>query len=250
MAVLCPECGLILQTLDLPCPACVGQPLHDEVDGWTLHEYSKTFHNRRRYTPDPDALIAELNYWMATQPGLVGVAPLIHRDRQGAVKGVTLTCTASSRPAVLVFRFHRIKLAGSLGFKRQDLGAALNDWHDKNPTFERVHHIVLTSAGVPMECWVLSAGRRSEVETGNDPGQAPPVRLSRAVRLPAAALLWMVALGVVGAPLQASLGTVGSWLSVFAASLLTATVWVLVERRAARLGSKRRSNRSPVGTRT
>jgi hypothetical protein len=207
-----------------------------EVDGWTLHEYSKTFHNRRRYTPEPDALIAELNYWMATQPGLVGVAPIIHRNGQGLVKGVTLTCTASSRSVPLVFRFDRIKLAGSLGFKQRDLGPVLNQWNDEHPEFSRVLHRIIPGPDGLAECWVLSAGPKSAV--GDDPGPAPPVRLSRAVRIPATALLWIVLLCVFGAALQAALGTMGSWLAVIVASLVTAIVWILVERRATQLGCK------------
>lgn len=238
MAVVCPSCSLILQTLDLPCPVCATSPMSVEADAWTLHEYSKTFHNHRRYVPEPDALIAELNYWMATQPGLVGVAPIIHRNGQGAVKGVTLTCTASSRLAPRIFRFDRIKLASSLGFKHRDLGPVLNEWHDAHPEFDRVQHFMIAGADGLAECWVLSFGPRSSESLGRDPGSAPPLRLSPAVRIPATALLWIAVLVIVGAPLQTTMGTLGSWLSVVVASAVSAAVWLLVERRAAQLGSK------------
>ena len=238
VAEVCPSCGLILQTLDLPCPACARSGLAVEVDAWTLHEHSKTFHNRRRYVPEPDALIAELNYWLAVQPGLVAVAPILHRNGQGAVKGVTLTCTASSRPAPLVFRLDRMKLATGLGFKQRDLGPVLNEWHDAHPDSHRVQHFVMTGADGLAECWVLSTGPRQGEGPVEDPGPAPPVRLSLAVRIPGTALLWLSVLAVAGLPLQASMGTLGSWLSVVVATGSTAGVWILVERRAAQLGCR------------
>jgi hypothetical protein len=246
MAVACPTCGLVLQTLDLPCPACGQIPLEIDVDSWTLHEYSKTFHNRRRYIPEPDALIAELNYWLATQPGLVGVAPIVHRDRHGAVKGVTLTCTASSKAAQGVFQFHRLQLSRSLGAPRIDFGSALNQWHDNYPALTRVQHWVFTREDGSIESWVLSFGPPWAVPIGEDPGSAPPLRLPRTVRIPATLLLWLVVLVCAGAQLQNSIGTLGSWLSVLVATVVAATVWVLVERRAVSLGSKPKGRKDPT----
>jgi hypothetical protein len=127
--------------------------------GWTLHEFSKTFRTRHLVRPDTDRFVEELNSWMATQPGLVRVAPIIHRDRYGTVRSATLTCYASSAPAVDTFRFFRLPLLiGKTGWKHRDLGEVLNGWADEHPDYKRVWHAVLSSAGVPTECWVLSVG--------------------------------------------------------------------------------------------
>lgn len=157
--VVCPQCRLVLQTLDLPCPACSEPSDVAEVDRWTLHEYSKTFRTRHLVRPNTDAFVEQVSRWMAMEPGLVHVAPVVHRDRSGVVRGATLTCLASSRPAVDTFRLFRLPLArGVMGVRHRDLGEVLNLWADEHPDHTRVSHQVLSSAGVPVECWLLAKG--------------------------------------------------------------------------------------------
>ena len=103
---------------------------------------------------------------------------------------------------------------------------------------------VIASADGLAECWVLSAGPGTPETIGSDPGPAPPVRLPLSVRLPAIALLWLFILVAVGAPLQAAMGALGSWLSVVAVSFFTTTVWHMVKRRATQLGRKPRTDRT------
>ena len=182
MATSCPECGLILQTLDLPCPVCAPIPTDAPPDSWTLHEFSKTFKTRHLYRPVPDQFIVELNHWMTSEPGLCHVTPLIHRDRHGAVSGMTLTCTASSRRVDGVFQVHRMLLASALGLHRRELGVVLNEWSDAHPDLTRVSHQVLSSAGVPLECWLLSFGPRSSPTADAQMKVVGPVRFPLAFR--------------------------------------------------------------------
>ena len=164
--VSCPHCGLVLQTLDLPCPVCSQSSPVDEND-WTLHEYSKTFETRHLFRPKTDAFAAELNAWLAEQPGLVRVAPIIHFDSHGVVRGATLTCTASSRPALESFRLFRLPLRRFIGRPRKDIGKDLNRWADEHPDLTRVGHQVMKSYGVPVECWVLARGPLLPDSVGN-----------------------------------------------------------------------------------
>ena len=157
--ITCPHCGLVLQTLDLPCPACVDPSPNPDFDPWTLHEFSQSFRTRHLVRPRTDAFVAELNAWLANQPGLVHVAPIIHRDHHGTVSGATLTCVASSRPATETFRFFRLPLLHHpWGVRRKDLGEVLNWWTDEYPDYTRASHQVISSSGVPIECWLLSKG--------------------------------------------------------------------------------------------
>jgi hypothetical protein len=156
--VSCPDCGLVLQTLDLPCPACSAPRLEFDETDWTLHEYSKTFQTRHLVRPKTDAFVAQLNLWLAEQPGLVHVAPIIHFDNHGVARGATLTCTASSRPALETFQFFRLPLHRFFGRPRKDIGSDLNRWADRHPDLTRVSHQVTKSYGVPVECWVLARG--------------------------------------------------------------------------------------------
>ena len=157
--ITCAHCGLVLQTLDLPCPVCSLSDQRPEVDPWTLHEFSKSFRTRHLVRPEPNVFVSELNEWMANQVGLVHVAPVIHRDYHGEVSGATLTCTASSRPATEIFRFFRLPLLSKpWGLRPKPVGEALNDWPDRYPDHTRVTHLVISSSGVPIECWVLAKG--------------------------------------------------------------------------------------------
>jgi hypothetical protein len=185
---------LVVQTLDLPCPACGPSPMEHPSDSWMLHEFSQTFKTRHLYRPVPDEFVAELNRWLATEPGLVGVTSLIHRDRHGVVSGMTLTCAASSRPADGLFRVHRMLLAGTLGLRRRDVGTVLNEWSDAHPDLTRVRHQVLSSAGVPLECWLISHGPRSSTVAAADARIGGPVRFPLAFRSLAALLFFLASL--------------------------------------------------------
>lgn len=157
--VSCPDCHLVLQSLDLPCPACgpAAEPI--DVDWWTLHEYSRSFAVRHRFRPDADAFVERLNAWLGAQPGLVHVTPDIDFDGRGVARGATLTCLASSRPAVAGFRLHRLTVRPrSSTVRALDVGAALNRWGDAHPDQTRVWHQVLRCYGTPVECWLLAEG--------------------------------------------------------------------------------------------
>lgn len=236
VATGCPECGLVLQTLDLPCPACGPEFGEPQADCWTLHEYSKTFKTRHLYRPALDGFVSELNAWLESQPGLVSVIPLIHRDRHGVVSGVTLTCKASSRPVDGVFRLHRMLLAGTLGIRRRELGTVLNEWGDKHPDLVRVGHQVLSSAGVPLECWLLSFGSRSSPSAADGAQAGGPVRFPLAFRTLVALLFFMFVLLAIAAVGTAT--NTKSWVDPFAlciALFSTGGAWRWAARRAARL---------------
>lgn len=153
----CPECGSLLQSLDLPCSRCSSGI--DQSDAWAAHEFSKTFRTRHLIRPRTDEFVRQLNVWLAHQPGLLHVSFVVHRDRQGTVRGVTLTCVASSLPVLVTFQFHRlVLLRKSVGWSHVDPGEALNTWAENHPDRTRVGHVVLSAAGVPTECWLLSKG--------------------------------------------------------------------------------------------
>lgn len=157
--VSCPDCHLVLQSLDLPCPACgpVAEPI--AADWWTLHEYSKSFSFRHTIRPNVDAFVQRLNQWLAVQPGLVRVTPSIDFDARGTVRSATFTCLASSRPAAHGFRLYRlVAKPRSLTARPLDVGAALNRWNDRHPDQTRIWHQVLRCYGTPVECWLLAEG--------------------------------------------------------------------------------------------
>ncbi len=158
--VICPSCGLLLQTLDLPCPGC-----SDPVEGLppgvasTLHEYSKTFTARHLVRPNVDRTLDEINAWLATQPGLRDAWPTVHRGYGAEVRAVTMTCLASSEPVAETMSLHRIAMArGSVAWGSKDLGLALNEWAEQHPDLLRVRHGVRSHAGIDMECWVVASG--------------------------------------------------------------------------------------------
>ena len=234
MATACPGCGLVLQTLDLPCPACGPHPFETSGDSWTLHEYSKSFKTRHLYRPMPDQFVSELNRWMANEPGLVAVLPLIHRDRNGVVSGMTLTCKASSGPVEGVFRLHRLLLAGTLGLRRRELGTVLNEWNDRHPDLDRVGHQVLSSVGVPLECWLLSFGPQLSPYADKDPRTGGPVRFPLAFRSLVAVLFFFTVLLTVAAVGTAT--NTRSWVDPVAfaiAAFTTGAAWQWAAKRAA-----------------
>lgn len=234
VAAACPDCGLVLQTLDLPCPVCGPDRQELAAHSWTLHEFSKTFRTRHLIRPVLDHFVSELNRWMANEPGLASVSPLVHRDRHGVVSGVTLTCKASSEPVDGVFRLHRLLLAGALGLHRRELGVVLNEWNDSHPDLTRVGHQVLSSAGVPLECWLLSFGPRSSSSAEADGTPRSPVRFPLAFRSVVAVLFFLFVLLSV-----AAVGTAThteSWVDPFAlaiAAFSTGGAWRWAARRSA-----------------
>lgn len=155
----CPDCGLILQTLDLPCPVCAQAPDAPVVDGWTLHEFSKSFRAHYLIRPKTDKFLDGLNQWLAREPGLVNVIPRVHRSRRGDLKGATLTCIASAEPQDHCFRIFRIPmLKGHLGVRSRDLGEVLNEWAETHPALKRMNDQVWAPFGVPTECWLTAVG--------------------------------------------------------------------------------------------
>ncbi len=169
--VSCPDCRLVLQTLDLPCPVCLPTAEPIEADAWLLHEYSKSFSARHGSRTHTDRFVEGLNAWLAVQPGLLQVTPSIDFDHGGVVRGATFTCLASSRPVAHGFRLYRLgtrrKLIGTRPF---DVGCGLNAWSDAHPDQTRVWHQVLRCDGTPVECWLLAMGL--PVPTGDVPGPA------------------------------------------------------------------------------
>jgi hypothetical protein len=174
----CPECGLVLQTLDLPCPVCAQvdtSPLHD-ADLQTLHRFAKSFRTRHWLAPRPDGLIEKLNAWLSAEPGLVHVHPQLHRDHHDVVSGATVDCYASSLDPGYAFRFDRINLLqGKLGMGSRDAGAMLNDWAEHHPQRTQLGHTVFARNGRPTECWLVSRGPRDDPPPA--PFKPPRVRL-------------------------------------------------------------------------
>src|SRR2546429_2129557 len=102
---VCPDCGMLLQTLDLPCPRCSGREQWSEP---ATHRYSKTFHYKwRPYGYQPERVVEELNGWLETQPGLQQLTMSIHVAPGPVIRGVTLNCTASDEPVRYRARFDR-----------------------------------------------------------------------------------------------------------------------------------------------
>ena len=168
--VTCPSCGLVLQTLDLPCPACSTTAGTARADAATLHEYSEAFTTHHWFRPEPGRFADELSAWLATQPGVVNVAPTLHFDSHGTVKGATLTCLASSRPVPFSLRiFFLPLLEGTLGWKRRELGKVLTDWNDAYPDYERVAHMTRTRMGQDTECWLVARGPAVQLSTRSEP---------------------------------------------------------------------------------
>lgn len=169
LMVTCPTCGLVLQTLDLPCPACSTNTTTD-FDAATLHEYSEAFRTRHWFRPDPGHFADELSAWLATQSGVVGVTPTLHFDAHGTVKGATLTCLASSRPVPYSHRiFYLPLLDGALGWKRLELAAVLTEWSDSHPDYERVAHMTRTRMGQATECWLVARGPAVQFSSPSEP---------------------------------------------------------------------------------
>ena len=173
----CPDCGLVLQTLDLPCPVCGpadGSPLRD-ADLLTLHKYAKSFRTRHWFRPQPNRFVAAVNRWLDCQPGLAQVSWSLQRDHHGIASGLTLTCFASSRDPGCAFRFERISLLrGRLGLRSHDVGHVLNRWADVHPDREIVSHVAFSRMHQPTECWLLSKGPRDST---------PPVTVEPSARL-------------------------------------------------------------------
>ena len=153
----CPECGGVLQTVDLPCPQCaLGGDLDDDPS--SLHEYSRTFRNRTAYRYRPAALATEISRWLGDQDGLLGVSLVFHRDLQALTGGATATCQASLRLTGARFQVAHVALAaGFLGQRRVAPGDALNRWADSNPSAWRLNHWIFSRGGVPTELWILYA---------------------------------------------------------------------------------------------
>jgi len=155
----CPDCGSPLQTLDLPCPLCA---FHDETSKDLHHTFSKTFEIRTAYRYRPEELVQKVNAFLWEQHTLDRLSTTFHRDRQGLVGGMTLTCVAGPEPVPVAFQFERIRLVTGdlLARKRQDVGVALNDWAEKNPSFRLANTWVISIHGRSVEVWVLYATRR------------------------------------------------------------------------------------------
>jgi hypothetical protein len=153
----CPECGTVLQTVDLPCPECaLAVPADDDPS--SLHEYSRTFRNRTAYRYRPSVLASEISTWLAKQDSLLGVSLIFHRDLQALTGGATATCQASMRLTGARFQVAYVALAGRIfGQGRVSPGDALNGWADHNPSAWRLNHWIFTRGGVPAELWVLYA---------------------------------------------------------------------------------------------
>jgi hypothetical protein len=164
----CPQCGSLLQTLDLPCPVCVAEvaPPPDDLK----HTFSKTFQNRTAYQYRPDAFVTTLNRWLMEQRTLERLGVNIHLDRQALVRGVTLDCTSGSEPATAAFQFARIPSAKGIVFARnhQDLGQALNAWVEMHPHFRRLNNWVMSMNGRPVETWLLYAMPRVVADAESD----------------------------------------------------------------------------------
>jgi len=155
---VCPECGSVLQTMDLPCPECaVGADIEEDASA-SLHEYSRTFRTRTAVRYRPAALAKDVSAWLATQDGLLGVSLIFHRDVQGLTCGATATCQASLHLTGAKFQVVHVPLAaGLLGKRRISPGDALNAWADGLPSAWRLNHWVFARAGVPTELWILYA---------------------------------------------------------------------------------------------
>jgi hypothetical protein len=174
LVLVCPGCGLVLQTLDLPCPACSDESVEVPVDAWTVHEYSQTFRARHLVRPRPSKLVREMNTWLAAQPGVVDATLQLHPGFGGEISAATLTCIASSRPTPEVLSVHRIPLSrGAVAWSSSDLGLALNEWADHHPDLIRVRHGVRAQFGVEIDCWLVASGPYAL-----DPGVCDPGRPS------------------------------------------------------------------------
>jgi hypothetical protein len=150
---LCPDCGASLETLDEPCPSC-GSTVLSFQD--TIHRHWKTFRNRTSHRYRPDEFVQDVNQWMSDQRGLLAAQWRIHRSREGLVRGVTLDMAESAVQVPWRLQFARVPLVeGLLGRNRKDLGEALNAWTDRNPNRRLQSYVILSSAGVDVELWVL-----------------------------------------------------------------------------------------------
>jgi hypothetical protein len=169
----CPECGSPLQTLDLPCPVCA---FHGETSKDLQHTFSKTFEIRTAYRYKPEELVEKVNTFLWLQHTVDRLSTTIHRDRQGLVKGMTLTCVAGSEPASTAFQFARIRLVTGdfLPRKRQDVGVALNDWMESHPSFRLANTWTISMNGRPVEVWVLYLTRRQTPIEISSPNQTSP----------------------------------------------------------------------------
>jgi hypothetical protein len=119
--------------------------------------------------------VTKVNAWLAEEPGVVHISPVLHRDHHGTVSGMTLTCFASSRDPDYRLRFDRIALLGRFGLRSRDVGETLNAWTEQHPLRTRVTHQVFARMGQPTECWLLSKGPRDDGPVQHTP---PRFRLS------------------------------------------------------------------------
>lgn len=155
--VRCPECGLPLQSLDLPCPVCLAA--EEAPDAFLAHTYSKTLHNRQALRGRYGGLIQDVNAWLAEQPGLIDAWLTFHRGFGGEVTAITVTCAASGQPTTQALSLHRLPLTqGAVARRSRDLGTALNEWGHEHPDLAPVRQTVLQTAGVDLDCWVTASG--------------------------------------------------------------------------------------------
>jgi hypothetical protein len=215
----------------------------DFEDGAAAHQFSKTFHTRWAFRPEPERFVATLNQWLAEEAGLLAVSPLLHRAVDG-IGAATLHCTASLSEVPYVFRFDRLSLVkGTLAARPvTDLGSALNEWKDTHREADVAWYQVFSAPnGRPTECWILSAVDRADAPSIELP--APMWGFMGVQRLPVA-LLFPIFLLIFIAGLVSPAETPASNFAVFGA-ITAALGWSFF-----RFPVWRRSRESTVDSRT
>ena len=252
----CPACGHQLQTLDLPCPSCVSQPVEDGVDVSKAREFSETIHYARAIRYRPQEFVEQVNRWFLSHPGIVGIsAAALHRDREG-VRSITLTCHAVLDPVPLRAQVACIPLRTQLGKRLyQDPGQALTAWSDAHPQARRLNHWIFAAAGNASEVWVLYVVPADTLPALGEDGTPdighPRRRIGRTALEVIIAMLILIsvflALGFVVILLDPNGGTArgGDLLGVGSAAVVVVlSVWGLGRFRRAPLRRRRR----PVGS--
>lgn len=153
----CPDCGLLVPSLDEPCPNCASgiAPEDDEV---VPYAYAKTFTLRHTLFGSyrPENLVAETNEWLTGERGLLDIPSLIINRSQGIVADLTLSCVGINKPTGRLFQIEKLVLVkGQFRRRGSTLGEGLNSWRDANPNRQLLRFVPHSAAGVVFEVWLL-----------------------------------------------------------------------------------------------